>query len=121
MAMMTEDEMGRALQDGSMTVDDVIRVVSGGDPEVQVFVYPEVPMVEGAETWEQVGESGSSSTLFHEMRTAGATEEQMEEVGEHIERLRIAGHTLDKVYEWTPEDTDDTADADVPDQTPAPQ
>jgi hypothetical protein len=106
--MQTEDEMARALHDGAMSVDDVIAAVSGED---QVFVYPDVAMVEGSETWDQVGEAASASSLFTELRAAGATEEQMEQIGVNVERLRMAGRTIDKVYAWTPEEVEAAAEA----------
>jgi hypothetical protein len=93
--VLTEDDLGKALNDGTMSVDDVIAAVSGED---EVYVYPAMDLVEGDETWQDVEELGAGSTLFADLRKAGATDDQMDEVGAHIVRLREAGRTIDKVF-----------------------
>ena len=108
--VLTEDDLGKALREGSMTVDQVMAAVAGETDE-QVFVYPPVNPTEGSETWEEVEEMGAASTLFADLRKAGATDEQMDQVGADIARLRAAGHTLDKVFEWP---VDGEATTDVP-------
>ena len=93
--MLTEDDLGKALREGTMTVDDVVAAVAGED---QVFVYPIVPTVTGDATWDEQGEAESGSTLFTDLAAAGATQDQMDQIGTDIERLRAAGHTIDKVF-----------------------
>ena len=43
--------------------------------------------------------------MFHDLTTAGATPEQMDEIGANIVRLQMEGRTLDKVYGWSTEAT----------------
>lgn len=94
--MQTEDDLGAALRDGSMTVDDVVAALTGDD----VVVYPAMGLTEGEETWQEVEELGAGSTLFADLYKAGATPEQMDEVGAQIERARAEGRTLDQFYGW---------------------
>lgn len=97
--MYTEDDLGDAVRDGSMTVDQVIEAFQGQD----VVVYPAVGVAEGTEMWADVEDMGAGSTLFTDLTTAGATTEQMDEIGAQIERARNEGRTLDKVYGWSTE------------------
>ena len=94
--MKTEDEIGRDVRKGTMTVDEAVTAFQGDD----VVVYPEMGLTEGQETWEEVEELGAGSTLFADLRRAGATREQMDEVGAQIVRARAEGRTVDKVYGW---------------------
>jgi hypothetical protein len=80
-----------------MTVDQVVAAVQGDE----VVVYPPVGVQEGTEMWADVEDMGAGSTLFADLHKAGATMEQMDEIGANIERLRAAGRTLDKVYGWS--------------------
>jgi hypothetical protein len=97
--MYTEDDLGAALLDGSMTVAEAVELFQGDD----VVVYPPVGVAEGTETWADVEDMGAGSTIFHDLHKAGATDEQRVEIGTQIERLRATGRTLDKVYGWSTE------------------
>lgn len=94
--MLTEDDLGAGLLDGSLTVADVVRLISTDD----VVVYPAVNVKPRTEMWADVEDMGAGSTLFSDLAKAGATSEQMDEVGAQVERLRAEGRTLDKVYGW---------------------
>lgn len=94
--MQTEDDLGKAVRQGTMTVDEVVAALSGDD----VVVYPAMGLTEGSETWQEVEELGTGSTLFGDLQNAGATLEQMDEVGAQIERARQEGRTLDQFYGW---------------------
>lgn len=107
--MFTEDDIGDALRDGTMTVDEAITIFQGDD----IVVYPPVGVLEGTETWADVEDMRSGSTIFHDLHRAGATPDQKTEVGTQIERLRATGRTLDKVYGWS-------AEAMTPQGTPKP-
>ena len=107
--MLTEDDIGRQLRTGEMTVDQALTVFQGQD----VVVYPPVGVTEDTATWADVEDMGAGSTMFADLRNAGATEEQMDEIGAHIERARSEGRTLDKVYGWSTEAT-------TPEGTPSP-
>ena len=96
--MMTEDDIARDVRKGTMTIDQVVTAFQGND----VVVYPAMNLVEGEETWEQVEELGSGSTMFAALQTAGATPEQMTEIGTQIVRLRERGNTMNKVFGWGP-------------------
>lgn len=94
--MNTEDDLGAALSDGTMTVDDVVAAMQGDD----VIVYDAMNLTEGSETWQEVEDLGAGSTLFADLHNAGATPEQMDEIGAHIERARSEGRTMAKYYGW---------------------
>jgi hypothetical protein len=97
--MYTEDDLGRELRTGAMTVDQVVTLFQGDE----VVVYPPVGVAEGTEMWADVEDMGAGSTIFADLTKAGATPEQMDDIGTNIERLRATGRTLDKVYGWSPE------------------
>ena len=107
--MLTEDDIARSVRTGEMTVTDAVTAFQNED----VVVYPPVGVAEGTEMWADVEDMGAGSTLFSDLQTAGATPEQMDEIGTHIERLRATGRTLDKVYQWS-------AEAITPEGEPAP-
>lgn len=107
--MYTEDQIGEGLADGSIDVAEAVRIFQ----EEDVVVYPPVGVAEGTEMWADVEDMGAGSTIFADLSRAGATPEQMDEVGTQIVRLRQTGRTLDKVYGWsveatTPEGTPET-------------
>lgn len=97
--MYTEDDIGRGLRTGEMTVDEAVTLFQGDE----VVVYPPVGVAEGTEMWADVEDMGAGSTIFADLTKAGATPEQMDDIGTNIERLRATGRTLDKVYGWSPE------------------
>jgi len=101
--MLTEDQVGRGLRTKTLTVDDAVRMFQAG----QVVVYPEVALIEGAETWQEMEHANSGSTLFADLAVAGASDEQQFEVGAQIEAARAAGRTTDKVFP-TPDETGTT-------------
>jgi hypothetical protein len=101
----TEDDMGTAVRQGAMTVDEAVTVAQGQD----FVVYPAMNLTEGSETWEQVEELGGGSTLFADLRKAGATPEQMDEIGAQIERARLEGRTMDVMFGWGPGEAENTA------------
>jgi len=96
--MQTEDDIARDVRKGVMTIDEAVAAFQGDD----VVVYPAMNLTEGEETWEQVEELGGGSTMFAALQAAGATPEQMDEIGANIERLRAQGQTLDQQYGWGP-------------------
>lgn len=96
---MTEDDLGDGLRDGTMTVDEVVALYQGDE----VVVYPAVGVAEGTETWADVEDMGAGSSVFHDLHRAGATEEQMDEIGANVERLRAEGRTMDVVFGWSTE------------------
>ena len=98
-AMITEDDVARQVRTGEMTVDQAVEAAQSDD----FVAYPAVGVAEGAEMWADVEDMGAGSTLFTDLTTAGATAEQMDEVGAQIERARMEGRTLDKVYGWSAE------------------
>jgi hypothetical protein len=97
--MLTEDDIARSVRIGEMTVADAVTAFDGDD----IVVYPPVGVLKGTETWADVEDMGSGSTLFTDLTTAGATIEQMDAIGTNIERLRATGRTLDKMYGWSPD------------------
>ena len=99
--MYTEDDIGHELRAGTMTVDQAVTLFQGDD----VVVYPPVGVQEGTEMWADVEDMGAGSTVFHDLTTAGASPEQMDEIGANIVRLQMEGRTLDKVYGWSVEAT----------------
>lgn len=99
--MYTEDDLAAAVRTGQMTVADVVQAMRGED----IVVYPALNVTEETMTWADVEDIGAGSTLFADLTTAGASPEQMDEVGMQIERHRAAGHTLDKVFGWSDEAT----------------
>jgi hypothetical protein len=98
--MLTVDDIGRDVAKGTITPADAVRLFQEGDEDGDVVVYPAMNLTEGEETWQQVEELGTGSTLFADLRRAGATDDQMDEIGTQIVRLREAGRTFDKVYGW---------------------
>jgi len=102
---LTEDDIGKAVRKGTMTIDEVVTAFQG----TGVIVYPDMKLTEGQETWEQVEELGSGSTMFAALQTAGATPEQLDEIGTQIVRLRAIGSTMDKVFGWGPGEADNPA------------
>ena len=88
--MITEDAVGRGLRQKTLTVQEAVDMFQAG----QVVVYAEVPLTEGEETWQDVEHAGSGSTLMADLTNAGATEDQMFDIGANIERARTAGRTL---------------------------
>ena len=106
--MYTEDDIGAMLRDGEITVEEAVVIFQGDD----VVVYPPVGVQEGTETWADVEDMRSGSTIFHDLHRAGATPDQKTAIGTQIERLRATGRTLDKVYGWS-------AEAMTPQGTPA--
>lgn len=107
--MKTEDDIAQAVRTGEMTVTDAVTAAQGDD----FVVYPAVGVAEGTEMWADVEDMGAGSTLFADLHKAGATSDQMDEIGAQIERARAEGRTLDKVYGWSTE-------AMTPEGTPAP-
>jgi len=89
-AAYTDDDIGDAVRAGAMTVEDAIALYQEG----AVAVYPAVDVVEGQETWADVEHMGSGATVLADLRNAGATDEQILEVGSQIERARLEGRTL---------------------------
>ncbi len=108
--MQTEDDIAKAVRKGTMTLDEVVTAFQGTD----VVVYPAMNLTEGQETWEQVEELGAGSTMFAALQTAGATPEQLEEIGTQIVRLRAIGNTMDQVFGWGPGEAANTAPAEPP-------
>jgi len=94
--MQTEDDLGAGLRDRTLTVDDVITAFQGDE----VVVYDAMNLVEGEETWQDVEDLGGGSTLFSDLHFAGASPEQMDEVGAQIERARMEGRTMSAFYGW---------------------
>lgn len=94
--MYTEDDLGRELRDGSMSVEAALDAFAAD----QVLVYAAMNLTEGEETWQDVEDLGAGSTLFSDLHFAGATPVQMDAVGAQIERARSEGRTLDQVYGW---------------------
>lgn len=92
--MITEDDVARQIRAGEMDVAGAVQTFAG-----DVVVYPAVGVVEGTETWADV-EAGAGSSLFHDLQRAGATPDQLSEIGANIERLRAQGRTMDKVFAW---------------------
>lgn len=120
--MMTEDDIARDIRMGALTVDDAVGLFAA-DPS-EVIVYPPVGVAEGTETWADVEDMGAGSTLFADLQKAGATPEQMDEIGAQIERARSEGRTLDRVYGWsdeamTPEGTPAGPGTPAPPENPA--
>lgn len=111
--MLTEDDVARDVRKGTMSVDEVVTAFQGND----VVVYPATDLVEGEETWEQIEERGSGSTMFAALQTAGATPAQIDEIGTQIVRLRAIGNTMDKVFGWGPGEAENTTTAEAPDAT----
>lgn len=99
--MLTEDDIAGRVRLGQMTVAQAVLAFEGAD----VVVYPPVNVVEGTEMWADVEDMGAGSTLFSDLQTAGATTEQMDQIGRNIERLRAEGRTFDQVYGWSTEAT----------------
>ena len=97
--MYTEDDVGTAVANGTITVDEAIALFDSQ----QVAVYPAVGVKEGTEMWADVEDMGAGDTLFAELHKAGATPAQMDEVGAQIERARSEGRTLDQVFGWSKE------------------
>jgi len=115
--MQTEDDVAKAVDQGTMTLDEVVAAFQGND----MVVYPDAKLVEGEETWQQVEERASGSTMFASLQKAGATPEQIDEIGTQIVRLRAIGNTMDKVFGWGPGDinTEGSAPAEeAPPTTP---
>jgi len=92
--VITEDAVGRGLRTKTLTVDDAVRMFQAG----QVIVYPTVPLTEGSETWQDVEHANSGSTVMADLANAGATEDQMFDVGANIEAARTAGRTTTQVF-----------------------
>lgn len=92
--MVTEDDVGDALRAGTMTVDEAVAAYQSDE----MFVYAAVNAVEGTETWADVEEMGSGSTVIADLRNAGASDAQVYEVGSQIERARSEGRTLDRMF-----------------------
>ena len=77
-----------------MTVDEAVALYQSGD----VVVYPAVDVAEGTETWTDVEDMGSGSTVLADLRNAGATDEQIIR-GRVADRTGTAeGRTLDKMF-----------------------
>lgn len=89
--MRTEDEIGRDLRKGVITLEQAIAEFDGDD----VLVYGPAPIDPATAMWDEVEDAGAGpAVLFAAMRKAGATDEQLTAVGTNIERLRAAGNTF---------------------------
>lgn len=97
--MYTEDDLASAVRTRQMTVADVVQAMRGDD----IAVYPAMNLKEGTETWADVEDLGAGSTLFSDLQSAGASPDQLDEIGAQIERHRASGRTIDKVFGWSEE------------------
>lgn len=93
--MYSEDTCARDLRNGSLTLDDALALFEGDE----VYVYEGYVPNPSTATWDDVERAHSgSSDLFSALAAAGATEEQMDQVGANIARQRAAGKTLQSLW-----------------------
>lgn len=93
--MVTEDDVAKDLRAGEITVAQAIERMSGDD----VLVYQSSDLDPDTATWEDVEEAASgSSDLFAALHAAGASEDEMNQVGTEVQRLRDAGLTVESRF-----------------------
>jgi hypothetical protein len=90
--MYTEDQIGKAIRRGEMTVEQAAELFSGDD----VYVYDLDELDPQTATWGEV-EDRTQSVLFHVLWQAGATDEQIAFFRYEMERHRAAGRTIESL------------------------
>lgn len=96
--MVSEDTIARDLRSGGLTLGEALELLAGDE----VYVYDAVVLNPTTADWDDVANLASGSAeLFTALRAAGATEEQLDTVGEAIERQRAAGKTIQSLWPTT--------------------
>lgn len=89
--ILTEDRVAKELAKGGLTIS-AVKWLFDND---KVHVYGAVVLPTEA-TYDDIGDRGeATSTIFYELRNAGATEADMADVGLGIQRARDEGRTID--------------------------
>lgn len=95
MNVQTEDGIAKALRQGSISVTEALEVFDQG----RVYVYAATIVNPDRATWEEVEDRGAGSgDLFSALGIAGATEQQMDQVGHDVEAARAEGRTIDSLW-----------------------
>jgi hypothetical protein len=92
---LSEDQVANALFKGEINVAAVLQLFYDGN----VIVYDALNLDRNTASWDEIeAEGANTSGLFHELRMAGADEDDMQEVGIQIQRARDEGRTIEKHY-----------------------
>ncbi|MEQ8717715.1 MAG: hypothetical protein RIE08_08900 [Acidimicrobiales bacterium] len=87
----TEDDLSIELERGIITVEQVVEELRTSN---DLYVYPAAEYDPETATMDDVENAASGSTLQSDLFSAGATEEQRDEVGRNIVRLRKLGKII---------------------------